>query len=240
MPKRIPATASPPTIPMKILNVKLTSACSYSRLRFSTLGTRRLQNEGPPRSIAAGRARIPTGRVGGLAAGAASLTAEAGEPRLGQFPGGLGHHQAQSADHNDDSDADDHRENRRVTHQGGSCSSPPSSAGQEIESVFQQHALAEQVGGKPAARLLQPIHEAGPNPGRDEFPVGATVGIDAELPESENLLHDDRVALHAHHLGNAGNLARPTLEPAGLDDQVDGRGELRAQGADRQTRGRPC
>ena len=51
-----------------------------------------------------------------------------------------------------------------------------------------------------------------------------------DLPEGEDLLHDDRVALHADDLGDAGHLARAALEPAGLDDQVDGRGELRRAG----------
>ena len=65
-------------------------------------------------------------------------------------------------------------------------------------------------------------------------PIGAAVGVDADLLEGEDLLHDDRVAFHADDLGDAGHLARAALEPAGLDDQVDGRGELRPQGADRQ------
>ena len=53
-------------------------------------------------------------------------------------------------------------------------------------------------------------------------------------PEREDLLHDDRVAFHADHFGDARHLARAALQPAGLDDQVDGRRKLRPQGADRQ------
>ena len=39
----------------------------------------------------------------------------------------------------------------------------------------------------------------------------------------EDVLHDDRVLLHAHDLGDVRDLARPALQAVGLDDQVDGR-----------------
>ena len=48
------------------------------------------------------------------------------------------------------------------------------------------------------------------------------------LLELKDLLHGDHVPFHADDLGDAGHLARPALQPAGLDDQVDGGGDLLA------------
>ena len=44
----------------------------------------------------------------------------------------------------------------------------------------------------------------------------------ARLLEGEDLLHDDDVALHALHLGDAGDAAGAVLEARLVDDEVHG------------------
>ena len=70
-------------------------------------------------------------------------------------------------------------------------------------------------------------------PGRLEAALDLALD-DAGLLEDEHVLHDDDVAFHALDLGDVDDLAGPVLEPALLDDQVDRRGDLLADGADRQ------
>src|SRR5438477_4512355 len=57
---------------------------------------------------------------------------------------------------------------------------------------------------------------------------------DPGLLEDEHVLHDDDVAFHALDLGDVDDLARPVLEPALLDDQVDRGRDLLADRPDRQ------
>src|SRR3954471_6663312 len=44
---------------------------------------------------------------------------------------------------------------------------------------------------------------------------------DSRLLEDEHVLHDDDIAFHTLDFGDVDDLARPVLEPALLDDQVD-------------------
>src|SRR5437868_12123338 len=57
---------------------------------------------------------------------------------------------------------------------------------------------------------------------------------DAGLLEDEDVLHDDDVAFHPLDLGDVDDLPGPVLEAALLDDQVHRRGDLLADGADRE------
>ncbi len=59
------------------------------------------------------------------------------------------------------------------------------------------------------------------------FPVAGSAPLELEL---EDLLHGDGVAFHPHHLGDRDDLARAVLEARQLDDQVDGTGNLLADG----------
>ena len=61
-----------------------------------------------------------------------------------------------------------------------------------------------------------------------KLPTRAAVLVDAFLLELEDVLHDDRVLFHADDFGDVGDLARTALQAVGLDDQVDGAGDLRA------------
>src|SRR5262249_48940488 len=93
-------------------------------------------------------------------------------------------------------------------------------------SVTQQHSLLEQVARQLDAGRLQAVDEGGPTPRRLELAVGPPVLVDAQLLVTEDLLHDDHVLLHAHHLRDARHLSRPALQAVGLDDHVDGRTDL--------------
>ena len=66
-------------------------------------------------------------------------------------------------------------------------------------------------------------------------PAELAVLVEARaVVEGEQVLQGDDVALHADHLGDVGDAARAVLETGLLDDQVDGAGDLLADGADRQ------
>ena len=54
---------------------------------------------------------------------------------------------------------------------------------------------------------------------------------DAALPEDENVLHGDDFAFHAGDFGDVDDFARAVAEAADLNDDVDGRGDLAANGA---------
>src|SRR5689334_5139040 len=47
------------------------------------------------------------------------------------------------------------------------------------------------------------------------------VGVFADHVVEEDVLRDDGVAFHAHHLGDVGDAARDVAEPGRLDDDVD-------------------
>ncbi len=59
----------------------------------------------------------------------------------------------------------------------------------------------------------------------------AAVLVEPGLRELEDGLHDDRVAFHAGDLGDVGDLARAVGQAGALDDEVDRRGDLLADGA---------
>src|SRR5262249_6307486 len=200
-----PATASPPQRPRNVLKVRLTSACSYSRLRFSALGTIRVQTDGRARSIAAGRARMPAARSAFLA--------------LPDFFRPVSPSSRSSARESDDRDITRPRPPTRtmtpmpmtIETSVGLCMIrlPASWAGGvggkdglpggdgDGASILHQDALAEEFGRQMTPGRLEPVHECRPDPGRDEFAEGATGLIDADLAEIEDLLHDDRITLHA-------------------------------------------
>ena len=54
-----------------------------------------------------------------------------------------------------------------------------------------------------------------------------------------NVLSDDRVLLHAHDLGDVRHPARTALQAIGLNEQVDGAGDLLPHGFDAAVRSRP-
>ena len=71
------------------------------------------------------------------------------------------------------------------------------------------------------------------------IPVGFEPALDlalddARLLEHEHVLHDDDITLHALDLGDVDDLARPVLEARLLDDEIDRRGDLLADGPQRQ------
>src|SRR5918992_6172181 len=94
-------------------------------------------------------------------------------------------------------------------------------------SPYLRHAL-EHVGGQDDAGCLQPLTDLRTNAGRTEPSDHLAVGVQAELLETEDLLHGDDVPFHAGDLGDADDLAGAVRQPRLLDDDLDGRGDLLA------------
>ena len=97
---------------------------------------------------------------------------------------------------------------------------------------------AEEAGRQVDALRLELLDELRPDAGRLEAALDLAVD-DAGLLEDEHVLHDDDVTFHALDLGDVGDLARAVLEAGLVDDQVHGRGDLLADGAQRAGRRRP-
>src|SRR5262245_60466649 len=80
---------------------------------------------------------------------------------------------------------------------------------------------------------LELLDELGPDAGRLEATLDLALD-DARLFEHEHVLHHDDVTFHALDLGDVRDPARAVLEAGLVDDEVHGRGDLLADGADRQ------
>src|SRR6202008_3581970 len=94
-------------------------------------------------------------------------------------------------------------------------------------------AEAEEARGQMDAHHLELLDELRPDPGRLQAALDLALD-NARLLEDEHVLHDDDVAFHALDLGDVDDLPGPILEAALLDDEVDRRGDLLADGADRE------
>src|SRR5688572_12071469 len=92
---------------------------------------------------------------------------------------------------------------------------------------------AEEARRQVDAHDLELLDELGPDAGRLQAALDLAVD-DAGLFEHEHVLHDDDVAFHALDLGDVDDLPGPVLEATLLDDQVDGGGDLLADGPQRQ------
>ena len=91
----------------------------------------------------------------------------------------------------------------------------------------------EDAGGQVDAGVEQLVEELGPQAGRLDLADLAAVGRHAGH-EAEELLEQDDVALEALHLFDGDDAAGAVRRPLELDDDVDGRGDLLADGPDRQ------
>ena len=87
-------------------------------------------------------------------------------------------------------------------------------------------------GGSWTPLRREAAHERGPDAGRLEVALDLAV-LDAGLLEGEDVLGQDLVVLDPVDLGDVDDLARAVLEPGRMDDEVDGRGDLLADGAQR-------
>src|SRR4029078_5909678 len=92
---------------------------------------------------------------------------------------------------------------------------------------------AEEARWQVDAHDLELLDELGPDPGRLQPSLDLALD-DAGLLEDEHVLHDDDVAFHALGLGDVDDLPGPVVEGALLDDEVDGRVDLLADGPQRQ------
>src|SRR6478752_7196454 len=94
-------------------------------------------------------------------------------------------------------------------------------------------AEAEEARRQMDAHHLELLDELRSDAGRLEAALDLAFD-DTGLLEDEDVLHDDDVAFHPLDLGDVDDLPGPVLQTALLDDQVDGRGDLLADGADRE------
>src|SRR5258707_15725088 len=81
------------------------------------------------------------------------------------------------------------------------------------------------------ARVFDLGHELGPDAGRLDSPDDLAV-FERLLLEQEHILEGDFVPFHTLHFGDVGHLARAVAHAALLDDNVDRRADLLADGAD--------
>src|SRR5207245_3659253 len=65
------------------------------------------------------------------------------------------------------------------------------------------------------------VQDLRPEAARLELRDDLAVGRGALLVHHEDVLHGDHVLLHAHDLGDGGDLARPVAQPVQLHDEVD-------------------
>src|SRR5687767_7178873 len=70
-------------------------------------------------------------------------------------------------------------------------------------------ATEEQVGRQADAAVLDPVGAARPDAGGDEPTGRVAVDVDAGLLEREQIVHLDRLALHAGDLADVDHLAPP-------------------------------
>src|SRR5215218_1196028 len=103
--------------------------------------------------------------------------------------------------------------------------------GSTVESPPSSVAEAEEARRQMDTHHLELLDELRADAGRLQATLDLALD-DPGLLEDEHVLHDDDVAFHALDLGDVDDLPRAVLEPALLDDQVDGRGDLLADGAD--------
>src|SRR3954452_16970862 len=87
----------------------------------------------------------------------------------------------------------------------------------------------EEAGREIDPHDLELLDELRPDPCRLE-PALDLAFDDAGLLEHEDVLHDDDIAFHPLDFGDVHDLARPVLETRLLDDEVDRRGDLLADG----------
>src|SRR3990172_4906736 len=102
-----------------------------------------------------------------------------------------------------------------------------------LKGIARSEAEAEDAVRQVDAHGLEVLDELRPDAGRLQAALDLPVE-DARLLEHEHVLHDDRVALHPLDLGDVDDLAGPVLEAGLVDDEVDGRGDLLADGPDRE------
>src|SRR5947207_2045402 len=79
------------------------------------------------------------------------------------------------------------------------------------------------------ARTLPELRPA--DAGRAVLADDLAVGVLADQVVEEDVLGDDGVAFHAHHLGDVGDAARTVAQARGLDDDIDRGADHLADGA---------
>src|SRR3954470_18083517 len=94
-----------------------------------------------------------------------------------------------------------------------------------------QDAAIKPIARNAQARVLEALDHFRADAGAGEFAGGVAVVVDAGLLEAEQVVHLDLLAFHAGDLADAGDLALAAGETLGLDDQVNGAGDLVAEGA---------
>src|SRR4051812_6100415 len=88
---------------------------------------------------------------------------------------------------------------------------------------------AEESGRQVDAHDLELLAELGADAGGLEEALDLALD-DSGLLEREDVLHDDHVAFHPLDLGDVGDLSSAVLEAVLVNDQVDGGGDLLADG----------
>ena len=89
----------------------------------------------------------------------------------------------------------------------------------------------EEAVGQLNAADLEFLEEARPQAGRHEVTKYLAVVVEAGLLEAEDILRRDSRALHLLDLSDVGDLAATVAQARLMDDQVDGRRDLLADGA---------
>src|SRR5262245_8540337 len=108
----------------------------------------------------------------------------------------------------------------------------------EDVSIDQHGSLLKRTRRQPNAGCFQLIHEIGTNSRGLKVPAGSSRFVNAFLYVLVNVLHDDRVLLHAHDFGDARHAADTALQSVRLNQNIQGARHLLTHGFDRQIEAR--
>ncbi len=98
--------------------------------------------------------------------------------------------------------------------------------------------LAECTCGQPYAGSFQTVHEVGSNSGGNKTSTSHATFVNTILFVLIDVLHHDRILLHADDFCDVCYASLATLQATGLDNEVNGTSNLRSHGFDRHFE--PC
>lgn len=86
--------------------------------------------------------------------------------------------------------------------------------------------LSEESVGESDTAGFEVFDASGANSGGFEVSEGSSRFVNTILYEAEDVLHDNDIAFHTDNFGDVSDFSGAALKSTGLDDEVDGGGDL--------------